>query len=125
MPDFPASPAPASVAMKKNFYNVRSESVNGRVQVRSLGASRREWTLKYPPMTKAEFANVYAFIDAKAGGLNSFTMYVPDPTSTDPFDFSTGSGCVEVTVRQSNDLQEYDVNTGSFYRFELDVIEVL
>ena len=41
---YPLSPYFESVKYKKRHYNLMSESLNGRTQVRSLSSSRREFT---------------------------------------------------------------------------------
>ncbi|MCP4597799.1 hypothetical protein [Neptuniibacter sp.] len=122
---FPTTPAFAKAKPSKKHFNLSSESINGRIQTRSLGASRRAWTLVYPPLTREQFAPIYAFIDAQEGTLGEFTINVPDPLSADPIDFTTGSGCINVTAKLSNDVQEYDQSAGDLIVYEVDIVEKL
>ena len=106
-----------SVSTSKRHYNLSSESINGRVQVRSLGASRREFTISYPPMTQAEFKPILDFMDLQEGMLGTFTIDIPDAST----------GIAEtVTCRLASDTaQAYSVGVGNLYEFEVDLIEVV
>ena len=112
---FPTSPGFRNVQTSWRHYNLMSESVNGRIQVRSLGSSRREFTLEFPPMTKAEFEPIYDFILLQQGMLETFDIAIPNPTEA--------SGTETVTVRLANDVQEFAIGVDSLYEFEVDLIE--
>lgn len=114
MADFPSSPGFRSVDTRVRHYNLVSESINGRLQVRSLNSSRREFTLNFPPMTRAEFEPIFDFINAKEGSFTTFTIDVPDP---DQDAFET------VTCRFADDVQEFSVGVDGLYEFEVDLIE--
>ena len=114
MADFPSSPGFRSVSTRVVHYNLRSESINGRLQVRSLGSSRRAFTLSFPPMTRAEFDPIHDFINAKQGSYTTFTIDVPDP---DQDAYET------VTCRFANDVQEFGAGVDGLYEFEVDLIE--
>jgi len=114
---FPTNVGFQEVTFKKRRYDLFSESINGRTQVRSLGAVRRELTITFPPMTRAQFKPVYDFIESQGGRVGTFTISVPDPTSE--------NNNITLTVRLANDLQEYPLGVGLFYRYEVDLIEVL
>ena len=113
----PTSPGFTRINTRVRHYNMASESLNGRIQVRSLASSRREFTLVFPPMTKAEFEAIYEFVDSQDGMLDTFTVDIPDPT--------TPGSDETVTVRLASDVQEFDVGTDFLYEFEIDVIEVI
>ena len=111
---FPTSPGFRSVQTNYRHYNLMSESVNGRIQVRSLGASRREFTVEFPPMTKAEFEPIYDFILLQQGMFDTFNIAIPNPTQ----------GTYEtVEVRLANDIQEFSVGYDGLYEFEIELIE--
>ena len=114
---FPTNVGFTNVAFKKRRYEVMSESINGRTQVRSLGAVRRELTITFPPMTRAEFKPVYDFIESQNGRLGTFSISVPDP--------SHATNNISITVRLANELQEYPIGVDSLYNYEVDLIEVL
>lgn len=114
---FPTNVGFQEVVFKKKHYDVMSESINGRTQVRSLGASRRELTIKFPPMTRSEFQPVFSFLDGQNGRSGTFSISVPDPNHA--------TNDVTLTVRLANDVQEYPIGVDSLYNYEVDLIEVL
>lgn len=113
---FPTNVGFQEVTFKKKHYDLMSESINGRTQVRNLGASRRELSISFPPMTKSEFAPVATFIDSQNGRAGTFSITVPDPY--------TGNN-ITLTVRLANEIQEYPIGVDSLYNYEVDLIEVL
>jgi hypothetical protein len=113
----PTSPGFSSINTRVKHYNMFSESLNGRIQVRSLASSRREFTLVFPPMNKSEFEPIYEFIDSQNGMLDTFTIDIPDPT--------TPGNNETVTVRLASDVQEFGIGNDFLYSFEIDVIEVI
>jgi hypothetical protein len=114
---FPTSPGFTQVRTRLKHYQLSSESINGRIQVRSLNSSRREFTISFPPMTKAEFEPIYEFIDAQQGMLETFSIAIPDPT--------TPGSNETITVRLMNDVQEFSISVGDFYELEVDLVEVV
>jgi len=114
---FPTSVGFQEVTINKKHYDVMSESMNGRTQVRSLNASRRELTITFPPMTRAEFQPVYSFIDSQNGRAGTFSITVPDPNHA--------TNNMTLTVRLANDVQEYPIGVDSLYNYEVDLIEVV
>lgn len=114
---FPSTPGFKSVSGEKRYYNLSSESLNGRVQVRSLGATRREYTLEFPPMTRAQFSPIYAFIDSQEGSLGTFQITLPDPANP--------TVDVTITARLTGDVQSYDYGVDNLVSYELDIIEVV
>lgn len=118
---FPTSPGFRSVRTKLKHYQLASESINGRIQVRSLNSSRREFTVEFPPMTKAQFEPVYEFIAAQQGMLETFEIDIPDPT----LDPAIPGDNETVTVRLANDVQEFSIGIDNLYSFEIDLVEVI
>lgn len=114
---FPTSPGYTEIQTRLKHYQLKSESINGRIQVRSLNSSRREFTLQFPPMSKAEFEPIYEFIAAQEGMLETFSIAIPDPT--------TPGSNETVTVRLANDVQEFSLGVANFYEFEVDLVEVV
>ncbi len=111
---FPISPGFTDVQTSLRHYQLSSESLNGRVQVRSLGASKRTFTVTFPPMTRLEFKPIEDFIEAQEGMLETFQIALPTP-----------DGEETVTVRLANDVQEFSVGVDQLYEFEVEMIEVL
>lgn len=114
---FPTSPGFTEVRTRLKHYNLSSESVNGRVQVRSLSSTRRDFTLRFPPMTKTEFDPIYAFIDSQEGMLGTFSITLPDPDNP--------ASTFTITARLANDVQEFSLGVDNLYEFEVDIIEVV
>lgn len=113
---FPTSPGFKAIRTRMKHFNVSSESVNGRRQVRNLGARKRFWTLVFPPMTKAEFEPVFEFIDSQDGPYGTFSITLVDP--------SAPSTPETVTARLVDDIQEFEIDNASLYSFEVDIEEV-
>jgi len=111
---FPTEPGFTNVETRIRHYQLSSESLNGRIQVRSLGASRREFTVAFPPMTRLEFKPIEDFIEAQDGMLETFQIALPTP-----------DGDETVTVRLANDAQEFSAGVDGLYEFEVDLIEEL
>jgi len=74
---FPTSPAPSSVEIQSIEPNLVSVAQNLQRQVRTRGGQR--WVLKvsYAPLTRAEFAPIYAFAMAQRGQFETFTFTPP------------------------------------------------
>ena len=75
---YPTSPGFTSVGFTSREYNLSSTSLSGRIQVRSLGSQRFEFTASYPPMARSDFLPVLAFIASQRGMAETFTIVLPD-----------------------------------------------
>lgn len=87
---YPTSPEFQAIGLQSKHRNVYSETVSGRIQARSIGKQQWIMTAKYNPMTREEFAPVYAFVVSQAGRLGTFTIVPPVVGSTS----GTASGSV-------------------------------
>ena len=114
---FPTSPGFSKISRRTRHYNLSSEAINGRTQVRNLGAVRREYTLTFPPMKPATFEPIFDFIELQQGKFGTFSISLPDPSSPGN-DFT-------MTARLNSDVQEYEHDVGDFISYEIDIIEVL
>jgi hypothetical protein len=79
---YPADPIASRVQISSLKFNLMSESLSGRRQVRGIGSQRWALTASYNPMTRAEFMPVYAFIVAQNGQFETFTFSPPVVGST-------------------------------------------
>lgn len=79
---YPTTPEFQAINIESKHNNVKSETVSGRMQVRTLGGQRWSFTAKYNPMTRAEFNPVYAFVISQQGMLGTFTITPPVIGST-------------------------------------------
>mgnify|MGYP003632399528 FL=1 len=75
---YPASPVFASIGFKSQHYNLSSESVSGRTQVRNIGGQRFEFSAQYSKLSRAEFAPVMAFVMAQRGMAETFSIVLPE-----------------------------------------------
>lgn len=91
----PTTPAFRSLNVADRRFNVASESVSGRTQVRSLGGQRWHLTAAYSPLTRTEFAPIMAFIVSQGGSLGTFTVT--------PTVLKSSLGTVSGTVTTSSD----------------------
>jgi hypothetical protein len=78
---YPASPVFNSVSIGNEYFNLSSQTISGRIQVRNIGGQRFKLTASYPPMSRAEFAPVNAFVMAQRGMAETFTIVVPEISS--------------------------------------------
>ena len=79
---YPTTPEFQAINIESKHSNVKSETVSGRMQVRTLGGQRWSFTAKYNPMTRTEFNPVYAFVISQQGMLGTFTITPPVVGST-------------------------------------------
>jgi len=70
----PTTPKFSSLKFRTKNFNLKSESVSGRLQVRAIGGQRFEFTAVYPPMTRADFAPLFAFAMKQRGMADTFTV---------------------------------------------------
>ena len=75
---YPTTPSFSSVGFSSKSYNLMSESLSGRTQVRHIGGQRFEFKATYPPNTATEFAPVNAFIMAQNGMAETFQIVLPE-----------------------------------------------
>lgn len=74
---YPTDPEFQAINLESRHSNLVSETVSGRLQVRTLGGQRWSFTAKYNPMTRAEFMPVYAFVISQQGQRDTFTIVPP------------------------------------------------
>jgi|TARA_R110002072_G_scaffold22014_3_gene77418 hypothetical protein len=86
---FPTSPIASSVIISNNQTTLVSTSISGRRQARQLQNQRWGLRVAFPPMTRASFAPIFAFITAQRGRKEAFT-YTP-PLFDDSLGTETGS----------------------------------
>lgn len=74
---YPTDPEFQAINLESRHSNLVSETVSGRLQVRTLGGQRWSFTAKYNPMTRAEFMPVFAFVMRQQGQRDTFTIVPP------------------------------------------------
>ena len=101
---FPTSPAASSVTIKSIEPTLVSVTQNLKRQVRRRGGQRWQLDVEFPPMTRSEFAPIYAFAVKQKGQFETFT-YTPPVISTTQGDASESpvvNGAVSVGANQVN-----------------------
>ena len=117
---YPATPEFQAVNIKSTHNNLRSVTVSGRVQVRTIGGQKWEFSAKYNPMTREEFQPVFAFTTSQQGSLGTFTITPPVIGSTS----GTASGTALVNGAEAAGVRELLVDgftgtlkAGDFVKF--------
>ena len=117
---YPTTPEFQAINLKSTHNNVKSTTVSGRVQVRSIGGQKWAFSAKYNPMTRAEFQPVFAFVTSQQGMLGTFGIVPPvigstsgSATGTALVNGSTSAGVTSVPV----DGFTGDIKAGDFVKF--------
>lgn len=114
---YPTTPEATSVQITAVSKNVRTESRNGRVQVRSLADQRWAITMTYRDLTRSDFGPVFGFVAGKSIGGQTFTVSPSEVSSAPGVSGSataTGSaGATSVTVSGMTGT----LKAGSFVKF--------
>jgi len=78
---YPTTPVFSAVNLQSEYFNLASQTISGRMQVRNIGGQRFSFSASYPPMTRAEFQPVMAFIMKQRGMAETFTIVLPEVSS--------------------------------------------
>jgi hypothetical protein len=89
---FPASPAPRDVAISTNQNTIVTTTASGRRQSRQIDGQKFRLRLRFPVMSRSEFAPILAFIMKQRSQMESF-QYTP-PTIDD----AQGSASTVISV---------------------------
>ena len=117
---YPTTPEFQAINLESRHNNVMSETVSGRMQVRTLGGQRWSFTAKYNPMTRAEFQPVFAFVMSQQGRFGTFTIVPPvigdasgDVSGTALVNATTAAGATSVAM----DGITGTIKAGDFIKF--------
>ena len=118
---FPTSPKPRSIRIKSITPNMVSETHSMKRQVRQRGAHRWLIEATYPPMTRAQFAPIWAFVVAQKGQYSTFD-YVPEGISSSSGNLvgTLVSGVASAgasTIASITGLQSGLLKAGDFIKF--------
>lgn len=108
---YPTSPVFSTVNLQSQSPTLVSEAASGKLQARQIAGQRWVFTASYPPLTRAEFAPVSAFIMQQRGRLNTFTIEIP--VVSDSASSATGTLAVNGAVTAGNTVIAVDGLTGS------------
>ena len=85
---FPSSPAPRDVSISSEQNTIVTTTASGRRQARQIDGQKFRLRIRFPVMTRAEFAPINAFIMKQRSQMESF-QYVP-PTIDDSLGVASG-----------------------------------
>jgi hypothetical protein len=85
---FPSSPAPRDVSISSEQNTIVTTTASGRRQARQIDGQKFRLRVRFPVMTRAEFAPINAFIMKQRSQMESF-QYVP-PTIEDSLGVASG-----------------------------------
>ena len=74
---FPSSPEPNSIDISSTQTTFVSDAMNGRRQTRQIQDQRWQITASFPPMQRAKFNEVFAFVVSQRGVKGTFTFTPP------------------------------------------------
>jgi len=89
---FPSSPAPRDVAISTNQNTIVTTTASGRRQARQIDGQRFRLRLRFPVMTRTEFAPINAFVMKQRSQMESFTYSPPTISSA----LGVASGVISV-----------------------------
>jgi|TARA_Y100000289_G_scaffold20463_1_gene19734 hypothetical protein len=121
---FPTSPAASSVSITSLEPTLVSISQNLKRQVRKRGGQRWQLEVEFPPMTRSEFAPIYAFAIKQKGQFETFT-YVPpvvstsqgDTTESPVVDGALTVGASSATIDGLTASESGIIKAGDFFKF--------
>ena len=121
---FPSSPAPRDVAISTNQNTIVTTTASGRRQARQIDGQKFRLRLRFPVMTRTEFAPILAFIMKQRSQMESF-QYVP-PTLDDALGVASGvisvngaisAGVTSVAIDGMANSTSGVFKAGDFFRF--------
>lgn len=95
---YPSSPVFNSLNFTSEYFNLSSQTISGRIQVRNIGGQRFRFTAAYPPLSRTEFGPVLAFVMAQRGMAETFTIVLPEISSKHGNASGTVSAAVGVAI---------------------------
>jgi hypothetical protein len=121
---FPASPVASSASISSQQNTIVSTTTSGRRQARQIDGQRFRMTISFPPMTRAEFSPINAFIIKQRSQLETFT-YSP-PTISTPLGVASGvirvngailAGVTSVAIDGMANSTSGVFKAGDYFRF--------
>jgi hypothetical protein len=121
---FPSSPAPRDVAISTNQNTIVTTTASGRRQARQIDGQRFRLRVRFPVMTRSEFAPINAFVMKQRSQMESF-QYVP-PTIDDVLGVASGvisvngailAGVTSVAIDGMANSTSGVFKAGDYFRF--------
>jgi hypothetical protein len=119
---FPSSPAFNSLNVKSIQPSFVSRTISGRRQARQIAGQFFTMTATFPPLTRAEFAPIDAFIMKQRGQYETFQLVLPvlstglgSPAGTPLVAGASQTGRSIITDGWTNDIQIF--KAGDYLKF--------
>jgi len=121
---FPSSPAPKDVAISTNQNTIVTTTASGRRQARQIDGQRFRLRMRFPIMTRTEFAPINAFVMKQRSQMETFT-YSP-PTISSPLGVASGvisvngailAGVTSVAIDGMANSTSGVFKAGDYFRF--------
>jgi len=116
---YPTTPEFQAINVESKQRNIYSETVSGRIQARQIGKQQWAFSAKYNPMTREEFAPVYAFLVSQKGRFGTFTIVPPVISTTSGTATGTMTSGAESAGSTSISVSGFtgDIKAGDFVKF--------
>jgi len=121
---FPTSPVAKDAQVGSQQNTIVTVTTSGRVQTRQIDGQKFTITLDYPPMTRANFAPIKAFIMKQRARLNTFTVIPPVvsnaqgvATGTISVNGAITSGATTCTIDGMTTSTNGILKAGDYFRF--------
>jgi len=120
----PTTPVARSASINSQQSTIVSVTTSGRKQARQIDGQRFAITLSYPPMTRAEFAPIKAFIIKQRSQLENFTIIPPTESNAQGVastiistNASISAGATTCTVDGMTISTNGILKAGDYFRF--------
>jgi len=120
----PTTPVARSASINSQQSTIVSVTTSGRKQARQIDGQRFAITLSYPPMTRAEFAPIKAFVIKQRSQLENFTVIPPTESNaqgvastTISTNASISAGATTCTVDGMTVSTNGILKAGDYFRF--------
>ncbi len=120
----PTTPVARSASINSQQSTIVSVTTSGRKQARQIDGQRFAITLSYPPMTRAEFSPIKAFIIKQRSQLENFTIIPPTESNAQGVastvistDASISAGATTCTVDGMTISTNGILKAGDYFRF--------
>ena len=91
-----------AVRFRQQTLTKKTETASGRIIRATTSTTKWKGTISFPPMTRAEFQPIQAFISRCQGPLNEFDLVIPT-VSTSSSEFNHGVGALHIDAGASAD----------------------
>lgn len=121
---FPTSPVAKDANIGSDQTTIVTKTTSGRIQARQIDGQKFTISLSYPPMTRANFAPIKAFIMKQRSRLNTFTVIPPtvsdaqgSATGTISVNGATSAGATTCTIDGMANSTNGILKAGDYVKF--------